>query len=318
MYTNRNGKDTFQLPVTNGDTAKLIAGQPVRWKIASMDGKTVQNFAAFAIDHFAGIMLDELAASGSHGHALLVEGEAPVNFKNHASAAVGTYARPVPGTTYFTYSAWPTGIILLTAQTSGTDVHSCLEATPPRVLVLPNALKNVVYWESPDVADPDGILDGQTIAAEGQTVLAAGMLLATMDVPRNVIVQPKTNTGDVAAGNVVLVGTDGAGASITENLAFLENATDATVSLAAYSTIVSVTWPAQDGATATWDVGFADVLGMPFIFQGVVAPNPVRTILNGVVEGTAPAIIANAALSKNTIDLNSALSATELRVELPY
>ena len=119
------------------------------------------------------------------------------------------------------------------------------------------------YIATPEVADPNGILAAKaTSASVLTTVLAADMLLATMDVARVLEVLPGGTTADVAAGDVNIVGTDANGAAQTEALTFAANATTKQTTTKAFKTIVSIEFPIQDGAAATYDFGWGLGVGL--------------------------------------------------------
>ena len=310
--------------VKNVSGSTIAAGAVVRMDLAgkgSSPGLDIDALNAHAIDHFAGITRHALVDDQeSHACVQCEGGPILARFKGHASAAAGTWAAPVAGQNYLTYSAFPTGIQLINTMVADTDVHGITEGSATaKVFIYPDALKNVVLLGSPVAADPDGLKDGITIAAEGQTLAAADMLLlGVLDYPRNITLICKTNEADVKAGNYTVLGTDINGDVITEDLVFEDNQSTLEVTLQAFATVTSVTWPAQDGATATWDVGWVDVLGFPFCFVAAV-PDIEETRLAGVVEGTVPTVVVdNDEVSKNTIDLNSACNGNGILVKTLY
>ena len=111
-------------------------------------------------------------------------------------------------------------------------------------------------------ADADGILDGH----QGATSAAAATVtsfLAQPDVPRNITVLPNWSTGDVAAGDVVVSGTDIRGQSISETFSFLANASTVVTGAKAFKSITSIVFPAEDSPfDAQWDVGWGNKLGL--------------------------------------------------------
>ena len=123
--------------------------------------------------------------------------------------------------------------------------------------------------------------------------------------PRNLTVTPGGTTADVAAGDVVIAGTNEADETISETFTFLANATDAVVGAKAFKTVTSITIHQQDGAAATFAIGYGDKLGLGYL----LAHNTVlAAFLNNVKESTAPTVaVSETVLESNTIDLNSAL-----------
>jgi hypothetical protein len=123
--------------------------------------------------------------------------------------------------------------------------------------------------------------------------------------PRNIVITPGDTTGDVKAGNVVVVGTNMNDEPISESFAFLDNATGAVVGVKAFKTVTSITIPVQDGTGATFATTFGDKLGLPFKLS---ENGLLHAVFNNVYEATRPAVaIDDDELEKNTIDLHSAL-----------
>jgi hypothetical protein len=151
--------------------------------------------------------------------------------------------------------------------------------------------------------DADGILDGQ--ASSATLVTTVTEFLAQPPYPRNITIVAGGTTTDVKGMSITVNGTNFRDEPISEAFAFLANATDPTVGAKAFKSVTSVVIPAQDGAGATFDVGWGDKLGLPFYADG----NKVLHVLfDGVKEATAPAVVFDAdEIEKNTIDLDSAL-----------
>lgn len=130
--------------------------------------------------------------------------------------------------------------------------------------------------------------------------------------PRNLTVTPGGTTTDVATGNVVIAGTNIDDEEISENFAFLANATAATVGAKAFKTITSITIPIQDGAAATFAIGYADKLGLP---DGLERNTVLKAYLNCVLEDTAPTVaLGGVYIENNTVDLASALDGNDVDI----
>lgn len=126
------------------------------------------------------------------------------------------------------------------------------------------------------------------------------------DFARLISVTPGGTTGDVAAGDYVLTGTDIRGNAITDTLTFAADATTKQVSTKAFKTVV-LTCPPQDGAGATFSIGVEDALGLDRCMQG---NEVILATIDGVHETTRPTVTYHATdISKNTIDPNTALNA---------
>ncbi len=113
---------------------------------------------------------------------------------------------------------------------------------------------------APAVSDPDGIIDGVTITG-GVTISPSsfvGAVVAVSDAPwgRNVII-------DASAANSPdchIYGFDYLGQAMIETIAF--NGTTAVDGVKAFMRVTKVV--AETGITGTMDLGFGDVLGLPY------------------------------------------------------
>lgn len=136
------------------------------------------------------------------------------------------------------------------------------------------------------------------------TAITSG--LTSPDVPRVLVVDCESNCGDVAAGNVIIVGTNIYNEAITDTLAFTENQDTPTTGVKAFKTVTSVTFPAEDSAYgATWGIGINDKLGIDkcIDYAGDVA----WAHFGGAFETTHPTCVADAdEVEKNVCDPNSA------------
>jgi hypothetical protein len=159
-------------------------------------------------------------------------------------------------------------------------------------------------------SDADGILDGQ--ASSATLVTTVTTFLKQPPYPRNITILPAGTTTDVKAMSITVNGTNFADEAITEDFAFLANATDATVGVKAFKSVTSVVIPAQDGAGATFDIGWGEKLGLPFMAD---ENRVLRALDDGVVETTAPAVVFDAdEIEKNTIDLHSAMDGSVIEI----
>lgn len=157
-------------------------------------------------------------------------------------------------------------------------------------------------------ADPDGIFDN--IPCSGDSAVTALPTAATFKnqppCARNVVVTPAGTTASVKAVAVKITGTDISGAVITEDLTLTVDSLNPTTGAKAFASITKVEIPAMDGAGVTLDVGFGDILGIPYLLTHNTV---LAAYLNNVKEGTAPTVTVSAtAMSENTIDLSSPLN----------
>lgn len=102
--------------------------------------------------------------------------------------------------------------------------------------------------------DGDLILDGHTVPATGETIT---VFTAQPTSYSRIVIQPKTNTGDVKAGNVIINGKDFDDEDISETLTFVDNDTLARKTNQFFKSVTNIVFPVQDGSTATWDIGIA-------------------------------------------------------------
>jgi hypothetical protein len=159
-------------------------------------------------------------------------------------------------------------------------------------------------------ADADGILDGQASAADAVTTVTA--FLAQPPYPRNLTITPGGVTNDVKAASITVNGTNFNNEAISENFAFLADATAATVGAKAFKSVTSVVIPAQDGAGATFDVGWGDKLGLPFMADENTV---IQALFDGVIETNAPTVVFDDdEIEKNTVDLHSALDGSIVEI----
>lgn len=165
-----------------------------------------------------------------------------------------------------------------------------------------------LIWDAPAAGDTDVLLNDKATSSTLTTVVT--VFLAQPDYARQIIITPGGTTADVAAGNIVVVGTDISGKAITENVAIAANATGGVLTTKAFKSLTSITFPIQDGAAATYDVGTTDKLGLPY----ALPHNTVRAAyLNNVLEGTVPTVTTSTAdYALNFIDLNSVLNGTKV------
>jgi hypothetical protein len=176
----------------------------------------------------------------------------------------------------------------------------------------PNTLLSPVQAAlgSPVVADVDRLAAAE--ATSNTVTTAVTTFLAQPDVARNITITPGGTTTDVPAGDVTIVGTDIAGNAITDTITFAANASTIGQTSKAFKTVTSVTFPVQDGAGATYDIGVGDKIGLP---DKLSLNTVLAAYLAGVREGTAPTVtVSSTVLASNTVDLNSAMNSTAVVV----
>jgi hypothetical protein len=150
-------------------------------------------------------------------------------------------------------------------------------------------------------ADDDGVHAAISGKITEQTVETE---IANPPCARNVVVTPGGTTADVAAGDVVVYGTNIAGEDISETFTFAANATAAITGSKAFKTVKKITVAAQDGTGCTFKIGFGVKFGLPFKFT----EKPLTfASVDGTRETTDPTLaISDSAVESNTISLNTA------------
>ncbi|MEQ9416659.1 MAG: hypothetical protein RJQ08_03850 [Salinisphaeraceae bacterium] len=139
-----------------------------------------------------------------------------------------------------------------------------------RLALLPNStrLANVVLVNlgSPDTADADGILDGFAVGATADTFTSSDFVTAfsgTLDVPRAL-----TMTGSAGSDHVITVnGFDQYGVAMSET--FTLSGTNVIAGKKAFYQITGGSVAAGGAAGDTVDVGWGDVLGLPFFLKDI-------------------------------------------------
>lgn len=171
-------------------------------------------------------------------------------------------------------------------------------------------------------ADTDGIFDG--IAAEDATAEPAGKAVIATVASDEFIAQPPcarnvtvtvaaTTAGHVKAAAIVVAGTNLNGDAITESFTPTVDTPATLVGTKAFKTITSVTVPAQDGNSVTVDVGFGQLIGLPYKLEN----KRVLLTLNDGVLDTAPTLaISSTALESNTVDFNGSLDGSVMDMSI--
>lgn len=117
------------------------------------------------------------------------------------------------------------------------------------------------YSVAPVVADVDRLLAGQVTSNTAVTVVTT--FLAQPDVPRVISATPGGTTASVPAGDITVVGKDINDNDITDVITFAADATTIQSTTKAFKSVSSITFPQQDGAGATYNVGVNTAIGLP-------------------------------------------------------
>ena len=156
------------------------------------------------------------------------------------------------------------------------------------------------------VSDADGVHAAIASKTTAQTITTA---ITNPPYPRNITVTPGGTTGDVKAGKVIITGTNIAGKVITEEFEFSDDASAAKVGAKAFKTVTSIYIPAQDGTSASFTIGFGELIGLPVMLSAA----PLCWLLDDGVVATAPSFTVDGdELEKNTFDFDGALDGSVL------
>ena len=154
----------------------------------------------------------------------------------------------------------------------------------------------------------------ETVAADDDGVLVATATKTTAQVittmtkqppcARNVTVKSGGEAGDLKASKITVRGTNIAGAEIYEEFdVTVDTALDA-AGTKAFKSVTAVEIPAQDGATATIQVGWGVKYGLPVMLDG---QTPMWGYIDGKLEATAPTLVTDDnELEKNVVSFNTA------------
>lgn len=161
-------------------------------------------------------------------------------------------------------------------QTIQTDV--------PSIVADRGFIANLTWTaEETAAADTDGIFDG--IVAGDLTATPAGTTVTKTPASDEFVAQPPcarnvtvtvaaTTAGHVKAAAIVVTGTNIADEVISESFTPTADTPATLDGTKAFKTITSVEVPAQDGASVTVDVGFGELIGLPYkleAFRGLQA-----------------------------------------------
>jgi hypothetical protein len=157
------------------DNADIATGDALQWDRAGTEGLDVKQPVTTGLRRdFAGIAVADIEDGEQRNAALAFLGPVRCKFLNNAAAAKYTYATPVTGQDYLTYSATPTNIILLTDQTTGTAVHGPSEGDDaPVVLLLPNVANAVIKAVTVEIEAVETAASDWVVIPEAAIILGA-------------------------------------------------------------------------------------------------------------------------------------------------
>lgn len=168
---------------------------------------------------------------------------------------------------------------------------------------------------TPAVSDDDRFVTSVAMKVGAYTLAATTMPEAA--IARKLLITV-TQVGGVndTMGTLAIVGTDIAGNALSETIAPTANSTKTTLN--AFKTVSSITgagWSRDAGAGSedTIKIGTSEAIGLPDKLSDTA--QVLFASLDGTKEATAPTVTVDASvLAKNTVDLNSALNGTAVKV----
>ena len=210
-------------------------------------------------------------------------------------------------------------VTLLTKVSLGSPVT--LDANGLMVDATSTELPNATTKTFTTATDNTSPLDGAIAAPSTVFLNGADVLVWSLDVPRNItgVVSHSTTT---LAMTVTINGYDVYGAPMSETITFPATATSISVAgVKAFKYIYSYVIVAAGNATTnTLNLGWGDVLGMPY--RLTLKSDLLATFFNEVLEATAPTLVIGDATTatattgdvRGTIDTNSAMNGSAVSV----
>lgn len=147
-------------------------------------------------------------------------------------------------------------------------------------------------------ANTTAVMAAAATVAAGKTFNSGNSTITNPDVPRNLTITTGGTTADIAAGNVVITGTNVEGKVITESFLMADNLNGSVTGNKAFKTVTSVVFPAADGTTATIAVGYGAKLGLNH--RLITGSTSIVVVSDTAPDGTAP--VLQAAPSASSLD----------------
>jgi len=185
---------------------------------------------------------------------------------------------------------------------------------------LPGSATTITYTTATDNTSP---LDAAIAAPSTVFLNGANVLVWVLDVPRN-ITATVTHSSSVVAMTITVTGYDEYGVPMSEDLSIAATGTSQTAAgLKAFKYVYSVAFTAAADASAnTANVGWGDVLGLPYTLDALSDFLTNGTFFNEVLETTAPTVVKAVTTTattttgdvRGTVDLNSAMDGSAVSV----
>jgi hypothetical protein len=106
------------------------------------------------------------------------------------------------------------------------------------------------------------VLAATATVVVGRTLNSGNATITNPDVPRALTITAAGTAADIAAGDVVITGTNVQGKTIVENFTMANDLAGTVTGIQAFKTVTSIVFPAADGTGATISVGTSNKLGV--------------------------------------------------------
>lgn len=151
-------------------------------------------------------------------------------------------------------------------------------------------------------ANTTAVLAATATVVAGRVVTSG---ITNPDVPRALSITTGGTTANIAAGDVVIVGTNVEGKVISELFTMSDNLNGTVNGTKAFKTVTSITFPAADGTAATIAVGYLNKLGVNHrLIPGQTTVKVLQDTSVGVpapVYQAAPTVVADAEEVENNL-----------------
>ncbi len=168
--------------------------------------------------------------------------------------------------------------------------------------------------EKQTITAPVGASTTYVVSGTAGNTSTAAATLSTFtlqpDVARNLVITPGGSTLAVAACTITVSGTNIFNSAITEDFAFVNDASSATTGAKAFKTITSVSFPAncEDSPFgATWSIGVGEKLGLKDCLDAT--GDLIQSSTAGTTDGTKATMVVDVdEVEKNTADVTGTMN----------
>ena len=162
-------------------------------------------------------------------------------------------------------------------------------------------------------AKADGAVDGQAASASEIVTVLAEDMIAQPAYARNAVVTVGGTAGSIKAAPITLNGLDINGDAISEDFTPVVDTAATLTGTKAFASYTSIVIPIQDGAGVTVDLGWGQLVGLPY----KRAHHASIATFNDNVLDTAPVFTASATvIALNTVDFEGSLDGSVMDLYL--